>query len=172
MRDDFDSVVADRFKVLDDVPVPDTWSRVLDRVPVPDTWSRVQFTEEVVTMIDLETPVPNEPRRKGPMRVVFAAVLAAAAVVAIALVVTRDERRRSPADEPSPTVTVPPTTPPRPLSPRATASCSRPGRTSSRRSTEHRRRGSSSPSAPGGRTPSYEGLGKNGPDSIRGHPET
>ena len=28
MRDDFDSVVADRFKVLDDVPVPDTWSRV------------------------------------------------------------------------------------------------------------------------------------------------
>ena len=27
MRDDFDSVVADRFKVLDQVPVPDTWSR-------------------------------------------------------------------------------------------------------------------------------------------------
>ena len=38
MPDDFDSVVADRFKVLDDVPVPDTWSRVqfkvLDRMPV------------------------------------------------------------------------------------------------------------------------------------------
>jgi hypothetical protein len=28
MRDDFDPVVADRFKVLDDVRVPDTWSRV------------------------------------------------------------------------------------------------------------------------------------------------
>ena len=28
MRDDFDDVVADRFKLLDDVPVPDTWSRV------------------------------------------------------------------------------------------------------------------------------------------------
>ena len=28
MREDFDSVVADRFKVLDQVPVPDTWSVV------------------------------------------------------------------------------------------------------------------------------------------------
>ena len=27
MRDDFDAAVAERFKVLDDVPVPDTWSR-------------------------------------------------------------------------------------------------------------------------------------------------
>ena len=33
MRDDFDAVVADRFTLLDDVPVPDTWSRVLDRGP-------------------------------------------------------------------------------------------------------------------------------------------
>ena len=73
MRDDFDSVVADRFKVLDDVPVPDTWSRVLDRVPVSDSRSRVPFTDEAVTMIDLETPVPTEPRRKGPMRVLVAA---------------------------------------------------------------------------------------------------
>ena len=47
IRDDFDRVVADRFTVLDDVPVPDTWSRVqfslLDPAPVvrhrggPDT---------------------------------------------------------------------------------------------------------------------------------------
>ena len=42
-------------------------------------------------MIDLETPVPTEPRRKGPMRVVVAALLAAAAVVAIVLVATRDD---------------------------------------------------------------------------------
>ena len=28
MRDDFDAVVAERFTVLDDVPVPDTWSLV------------------------------------------------------------------------------------------------------------------------------------------------
>ena len=61
MRDDFDSVVADRFKVLDDVPVPDTWSRVLDRVPVRDTRSRVPFSDEALTMIDLDTPVPTEP---------------------------------------------------------------------------------------------------------------
>ena len=114
MRDDFDSVVADRFKVLDDVPVPDTWSRVLDRVPVRDTRSRVQFSDEAVTMIDLETPVPTEPRRQGRYRVGVAALLAAAAVVAIVLVATRDDAQ-SPADEPAPTVTVPPTTPPRAL---------------------------------------------------------
>ena len=67
-------------------------------------------------MIDLETPVPTEPRRKGPMRVLVAGLLAAAAVVAIALVV--DPRRTTtgtPADQPAPTVTVPPTTPPRAL---------------------------------------------------------
>ena len=48
MRDDFDSVVADRFKVLDEVPVP-------------DTWSRVRTTEELLTVLDLETTVPTEP---------------------------------------------------------------------------------------------------------------
>ncbi len=95
MRDDFDSVVADRFKVLDDVPVPDTWSRVLDRVPVWDARSRVPFSDDALTMIDLETPVPTEPRRKGPKRVVVAALLAAAAVVAIALVVDPRRRRRA-----------------------------------------------------------------------------
>ena len=115
MRDDFDSVVADRFKVLDDVPVPDTWSRVLDRVPVRDTRSRVPFSDEALTMIDLETPVPTEPRRQGPHRVGVAALLAAAAVVAIVLVVDARRRRQNPADQPAPTVTVPPTTPPRAL---------------------------------------------------------
>jgi hypothetical protein len=111
MRDDFDAMVADRFKVLDDVPVPDTWSRVLDRVPVGDTRSRVPFSDEALTMINLETPVPTEPRRKGGKRVLVAGLLAAAAVAAIALVVTRDDA--VPADRPAPAVT--PTTPPRPL---------------------------------------------------------
>ncbi len=91
MRDDFDSVVADRFKVLDDVPVPETWSRVLDRVPVRDSRSRVPFSDEALTMIDLETPVPTEPRRQGPRRVGVAALLAAAAVIAIVVVATRDD---------------------------------------------------------------------------------
>jgi len=112
MRDDFDSVVADRFKVLDHVPVPDTWSRIQrsgQARPGPKP------TGEVLTMLDLETPVPNAPRQKRPMRVVFAAVLAAAAVVAIALVVTRDGHHGAPADQPSPTVNVPSTTPPRAL---------------------------------------------------------
>ena len=48
MRDDFDFVVADRFKVLDEVPVP-------------DTWSRIRKTDGVLTMLDLETAVPTEP---------------------------------------------------------------------------------------------------------------
>ena len=108
------AVVADRFKVLDDVPVPDTWSRVLDRVPAGDTRSRVPFSDEALTMIDLETPVPTEPRRQRRRRVGVAALLAAAAVIAIVVVATRDDAQ-TPADQPAPTVTVPPTTPPRAL---------------------------------------------------------
>ena len=61
-------------------------------------------------MIDLETPVPTEPRPKRPMRVVVAGVLAAAAaVVAIAFVVTRDGGRRRTVPD---VVTVPPAPPP------------------------------------------------------------
>ena len=97
MREDFDSMVADRFKVL-------------EQVPVPDTWSRIRTTEELLTVLDVEVSVPTEPEPKRPMRVVVAGILAAAAAVAaIALVVTRD------GDEPSPVVTVSPTPPPRAL---------------------------------------------------------
>jgi hypothetical protein len=115
MRDHFDSVVADRFKVLDHVPVPDTWSRVLDQVPVPDIWSRVQATEAVLNMVDLETAVPTEPRQERPTRVLVAGILAAAAVVAIVLVASRFGDDTTPSDEPSPTVTVPLAPPPRAL---------------------------------------------------------
>ena len=116
MRDDFDSVVADRFKILDHVPVPDTWSRVLDHMHAADTSSPVQFTEEVVTMIDVKTTDPTEPRQKRPMRALVAGILAAAAaVVAIAFVVIRDADDVTPSDEPSPTVTLRPTPLARPL---------------------------------------------------------
>ena len=120
MPDDFDSAVADRFKLLDHVHVPDTWSRVqlkvVDNRPASDTWSPVQFTEEVVTMIDVKTTDRAEPRQKRPMRVVVAGILAAAAaVVAVAFVVIRDADDVTPADEPSSTATVPPTTAPRAL---------------------------------------------------------
>ena len=74
-----------------------------------------QFTEEEATMIDLETPSQTDEHRKGPKRVLVAALLAAAAVVAIALVAIRRDDRVSPADQPSTTVTVPPTTPPQAL---------------------------------------------------------
>ncbi len=120
MPDDFDSAVADRFKLLDHVRVPDTWSRVelkvLDNRPASDTWSPGQFTGEVVTMIDVKTTDAAEPRQKRPMRVVVAGILAAAAaVVAVAFVVIRDADDVTPADEPSSTATVPPTTAPRAL---------------------------------------------------------
>ncbi len=58
---------------------------------------------------------PDREHRKGPKRVVLAGLLAAAAVVAIALVAIRNDDPASPADQPSPTVTVAPTVPPRAL---------------------------------------------------------
>ena len=67
-------------------------------------------------MIDVKTTDPSEPRQKRPTRVVAAGILAAAAaVVAIAFVATPDADDVTPTDEPSTTVTVPPTTPPRAL---------------------------------------------------------
>ncbi|HZB42768.1 MAG TPA: hypothetical protein VE487_17475 [Ilumatobacter sp.] len=112
MRDDLDAVVVDRFRVLDQVPVPDTWTRVqskvLDHVPI-------QFTEEETTMIDLEAPSKAEKARKSPKRLVVAGLLAAATVVAIALVAIYEGDTASPADQPSPTVTAAPSVPPRAL---------------------------------------------------------
>ena len=84
MRDDFDSVVADRFKVLDDVPVPDTWSRVQLRLLDP---APVRFDDDEATMIDLEAPSATDERRTGPSRAVVACLLAAAAVLVVAAVV-------------------------------------------------------------------------------------
>ena len=87
---------------------------VFDHMPVADTSSPVQFTEEVVTMIDVKTTDPTETRQKRPMHVVVAGILAtAAAVIAIAFMVTRDTDPVTPADEPSTTVTVPATPFPR-----------------------------------------------------------
>ena len=101
-------------------PSPDAWSsiltrisdQVLDDVPVPDTWS---FTEEEATMIDLETPAPTDDRQKAPKRVLVAGLLAAAALVGIVIMSSRDANDSTPTDEPSPTATVPPAPPPRAL---------------------------------------------------------
>jgi hypothetical protein len=112
MRDDFDPLVAGRFKLLEEVPVPDTWSRarskVLNHLPV-------QFTEEESTMIDLETAAETDEHGKQPKRLLLAGLLVAAAVAAIALVAIRNDEPASPADQPAPTVTAPPTVPPRAL---------------------------------------------------------
>ena len=125
MRDDFDSVLADRFKVL-------------DQVPVPDTWSRIRKTDGVLTMLDLETAAPTEPgtdpgsvtgtrdiatidleptrTKSGPRRRsrrvthVVLAIAVAAAVVTTLVVISRDDTTApadtpigpSPLEEPSP----------------------------------------------------------------------
>jgi hypothetical protein len=112
MREDFDLVIADQFKVLDQVPAPDNWmrvqSKVLDHMPV-------QFSEEEAAMIDLEAQSETDEQRKRPKRLVVVGLLAAAATVAIAIVATYNGDPESPADQPSPTVTAPPTLPPQPL---------------------------------------------------------
>jgi hypothetical protein len=87
----------------------------LDRDHTVVSHMPVQPTEEEVTMIDVKTSSPADERRTGPKRVVLAALVAAAAVVVIALVAIRNDDPVSPAHQPSPTVTVPPTLPPRPL---------------------------------------------------------
>jgi hypothetical protein len=125
MRDDFDSALADRFKVL-------------DQVPVPDTWSRIRKTDRVLTMLDLETAAPTEPgtdpgsvtgtrdiatidleppRSSGPRRRsrrithVVLAIAVAAAVITTLVVISRDHTTApadipisvpSPLEEPSP----------------------------------------------------------------------
>ena len=107
-----------------------------------------------VTLVDNEPP-PSEPssgRRWTSLVVAAAAVVVV--VVGVFVVFRGDDG--TPADQPSPTVTVPFASPPRAL-PNTVTSRSCRGRTSSMRSTERRRRGSSSPSAPGGRPSSTGG---------------
>jgi hypothetical protein len=83
MRDDFDTRVADRFTVLDDVAVPDIWSWVQDKMLDP---TRADSTDETATTIDLDTSNPSEEfglRRRW----MFAAAAAVLLVVAAAVVV-------------------------------------------------------------------------------------
>jgi len=82
--------------------------RILNHMPV-------HLTEEEVTMIDLQTPSHTDEHRKGPKWFVVAGLLAAAAVAAIAIVAIHNDDPVSPADQPPPTVTAPPTVPPRAL---------------------------------------------------------
>ena len=73
--------------------------------------------EEGVITIELspdKAVPPNGPTSGRRWPILIAAAAAAAVVVAIAVVATRDDDA-TPADQPSPTVTVPPTVPPQPL---------------------------------------------------------
>jgi hypothetical protein len=108
MHDDFDSSVADRFAVLEELPVPDFWARVelkaLDHTPD-------QSTQEAATMIDLETPRQTNEHRNGSKRIVLAGLLAAAVVLIVGMLVVSDgddSKIEVPAAPPS---TLPSTTP-------------------------------------------------------------
>ena len=73
-------------------------------------------TEEEPSMIELETSSRTDKPRQRPKRALLAALVAAAAFVAIVFVAIRkDDDPEGPADQPSTTVTVPPTTPPQAL---------------------------------------------------------
>jgi hypothetical protein len=89
-------------------------ARVDDAAPVlePAEYREALHTRTVpLTLIDHQ-PMPTEPasRRRWPILIAAAAAI----VVAITLVVIRDDDA-TPADQPSPTVSVPPTTPARAL---------------------------------------------------------
>ena len=65
-----------------------------------------------VTLVDNE-PTPSEPSSGRRWAILIAAAAAVVLVVGVLVVFDRDDA--PPADQPSPTVTVPPTTPPRAL---------------------------------------------------------
>src|SRR5829696_5590517 len=85
MPDDFETLIADRFAVLVDMPVPDTWSRVQSKLLDPTAGS---LTDEEPTMVDLEAPSPSgDHRNRRPLVGVLVGVAAAAALIGALLVV-------------------------------------------------------------------------------------
>ena len=83
MRDDFDALIAERFAVLVDLPVPDTWSRVQSKLDPTAT----PFTSEESTMIDLEAPMLAGEHRNGRPFIGALIGIAAAATLIGALVI-------------------------------------------------------------------------------------
>ena len=78
MRDDFDEVVAGRFTLLDQVSVPDTWSKVRSRVLDERPVKFADLDGHDMTVADLETPCPTG--KGGPRR---GWILATAAVMVV-----------------------------------------------------------------------------------------
>src|SRR5262245_29140799 len=92
MPDDFDAKVADRFRVLDEVPVPDTWSRVQFKVldhaePPPRPWpSRNGHRRRPVGgLVPIVVERRNETARRWSRPHLIVAGTVAAAVVAIVI---------------------------------------------------------------------------------------
>ena len=86
MRDDFDEMVADQFKLLDQLPVPDTWSRVrfkLDERPIEST----DFIEPDMNFAHSEAQAPTgEGRTRHRWMLAAAAVLLVVGAGAVVLV--------------------------------------------------------------------------------------
>ena len=84
MRDDFDEVVADRFRLLDQVAIPDTWSKVRSKVLDGRPAEFAEFVEQDMLFAQRQAPssTSNASRLRGWMRAA-AVLLVVAAVVAI-----------------------------------------------------------------------------------------
>ena len=96
MRDEFDAQVADRFAVLVEVAVPDTWSRVQSKLLDP---TAAPFIDEEPTMIDLAAEREARPERHRRRWVIsVAALVGAAAAIAGLVVVTSGDDTLAPAD--------------------------------------------------------------------------
>lgn len=110
MRDDFDALIAERFAVLVDVPVPDTWARVQSKLLDP---TAAPFTEEETNVIDLEAPPwTGEHSKRRPLIFALVGVAAAAALIGgLVLVDGRDDPDQSPPVESPPVDSSPGTVP-------------------------------------------------------------
>jgi Tol biopolymer transport system component len=80
MREDFDAAVADRFKMLNRVIVPDNWSRV--QFKALDEMS-TEVTAQDMPPFDVEMTSRSDGAEPGPNRLVMVGLLAAVAVLVV-----------------------------------------------------------------------------------------
>ena len=103
MRDDYNALIAERFAVLADVPVPDTWSRVQTKLLDP---TPAAFAEHDSNIIDFEAlQQTREHRMRRPL---IGALVGVAAVAALIGALVSVDGRDDP--DPSPPVDSPPST--------------------------------------------------------------
>ena len=91
MRDDFDDAVADRFKLLDQVSVPDTWSQIQVKLLDERPGELIDRIGRDMTVADLDAPTRTG--EGGPRRGWMIAAAVLLVVVAAVVFVERGSRR-------------------------------------------------------------------------------